>query len=437
MISAAELEALQAENQSLLEFLYLCPVGLMQIDGAGRIELANPLSAQVLMPIAKSPIIENLFDLLEPCAPDLRNLVTDFREPRGTVFENRRIIVDQSDVMNPHVLACSVIKIDDGRFMAVVSDISRQVADERRLKQADAWFSAIMTGVNDFALLSLDANGRINGWNESGVRQTGFADREVLGRTLNLFYTPEDAIEGRALEQIEHARREGWHIDEGWRKRKDGSRYWCQSLVSALEENRGDIIGFSVVLRDVTESKVSGDELRRLLVTDHLTGVANRARFFELGEAEEARWRRFGRPLSALMLDADYFKRINDTHGHAMGDLVLKKLAEAAQEVLRATDVIGRLGGEEFGILLPGLDLESAHLVGERVRSAIERLRVRAEGCEVAFTVSIGVATMGGAVDSVGRLLKHADRALYAAKRNGRNRVEMPSDTDAAATEAA
>ncbi len=423
MMTAAELEALQAENQSLLEFLYLCPVGLMQIDGTGRIELANPLSAQVLMPIAKSPIIENLFDLLEACAPDLRNLVTDFREPRGTVFENRRIIVDQSDVMSPHVLACSVIKIDDGRFMAVVSDISRQVAQERRLKQADAWFSAIMTGVNDFALLSLDATGRINGWNESGVRQTGFADREVMGRTLNLFYTPEDAIEGRALEQIEHARREGWHIDEGWRKRKDGSRYWCQSLVSALEEDKGEIIGFSVVLRDVTESKVTGDELRRLLITDHLTGVANRARFFELGESEEARWRRFGRPLSALMIDADHFKRVNDTHGHAAGDAVLKMLAATAQTVLRATDVVGRLGGEEFGILLPGLDLDSAELVGERLRSAVERMRVRGDGYEIACTISVGCAAMGDGVASVGALLQAADRALYAAKRGGRNRV--------------
>ncbi|KAA2237946.1 sensor domain-containing diguanylate cyclase [Salinarimonas soli] len=427
MISADELVALQAENESLLEFLYLCPVGLMQIDGTGRIELANPLSAQVLLPIAKTPVIENLFELLEASAPDLRNLVAGFAESRGTIFENRRIVVDQTDAMRPHVLACSVIKIDDARFMAVVSDISAQVAQERRLKQADAWFSAIMTGVNDFALLSLDATGRINGWNESAVRQTGFAEREVMGRTLNLFYEPEDAVEGRALEQIEHARRDGWHIDEGWRRRRDGTRFWCQSLVSALEEERGDVIGFSVVLRDVTESKVSGDELRRLLVTDHLTGVANRARFFELGEAEEARWRRFNRPLSALMLDADHFKRINDTHGHAVGDTVLKKLAAACQNVLRTTDVIGRLGGEEFGVLLPGLDLDAAQTVGERLRSAVERLHVRGEGFDVTFTVSVGCASMGGPVDNVGKLLQAADHALYAAKRGGRNRVALPA----------
>jgi diguanylate cyclase (GGDEF)-like protein/PAS domain S-box-containing protein len=423
MDPSLDLAALQAENQTLLEFLYLCPVGLMQVDGQGQVELANPLSAQILMPIAKVPVIENLFDLLGSCAPDLRNLVCDFAEPRGTVFENRRLVVDQTDAMNPHVLALTLIKVEEGRFMAVVTDISRQVAQERRLKQADAWFSAIMTGVNDYALLSLDRTGRINSWNPSGLRQTGFADKEVLGRTLNLFYSAEDAVQGKALEQVEHARRDGWHIDEGWRKRRDGSRYWCQSLVSALEEDNGEVIGFSVVLRDVTESKVSGDELRRLLVTDHLTGVANRARFFELGEAEEARWRRFGRPLSALMLDADHFKRVNDTHGHAAGDRVLKALAACCQDILRSTDVIGRLGGEEFGILLPGLDLEGAHDVGERVRRAVERMRVPVEGGEIAFTVSVGCATMGGGIDKVSTLLQAADRALYGAKRGGRNQV--------------
>jgi diguanylate cyclase (GGDEF)-like protein/PAS domain S-box-containing protein len=423
MDPALDLAALQAENELLLDFLYLCPVGLMQVDGQGSVALANPYSAQILLPIAKSPVIENLFDLLEACAPDLRNVVADFAESRGTVFEQRRLVVNQVDAMNPHVLALSLVKIDADRYMAVLSDVSRQVAQERRLKQADAWFSAIMTGVNDFALLSLDRTGRINGWNPSGQRQTGFLDKEALGRTLNLFYLPEDAIQGKALEQVDHARRDGWHIDEGWRRRKDGSRYWCQSLVSALEEERGEVIGYSVVLRDVTESKVTGDELRRLLITDHLTGVANRARFFELGESEEARWRRFGRPLSALMIDADHFKRVNDTHGHAAGDAVLKMLAATAQTVLRATDVVGRLGGEEFGILLPGLDLDSAELVGERLRSAVERMRVRGDGYEIACTISVGCAAMGDGVASVGALLQAADRALYAAKRGGRNRV--------------
>ncbi|HYF55217.1 MAG TPA: diguanylate cyclase [Salinarimonas sp.] len=423
MDPSLDLAALQAENQTLLEFLYLCPAGLMQVDARGTVELANPLAAQILMPIAKTPVIENLFELLEACAPDLRALVADFAEPRGAVFENRRLVVDQSDAMNPHVLSLTVIKVEEGRYMAVLTDISRQVAQERRLKQADAWFSAIMTGVNDFALLSLDATGRINAWNPSGERQTGFPEREVLGRTLNLFLLPEDAVQGRALDQIEHARRDGWHIDEGWRRRRDGSRYWCQSLVSALEEEGGEVIGFSVVLRDVTEGKVTGDELRRMLVTDHLTGVANRARFFELAASEEARHRRLDRPLSALMIDADHFKRINDTYGHATGDAVLKALAQACGDTLRSTDILGRLGGEEFGVLLPGLDIEGARTVAERLREAAEGLRVPVEGGVVAFTVSVGCATMDNATGSVAALLQAADRALYAAKRGGRNQV--------------
>lgn len=417
------LSELQAENESLLEFLYVCPVGLARIALDGTVEMMNPHAAQILLPIAKSPVIQNLFTVLEGCAPEIRNRIESFPESRGTVFEGHRIHVGAVNDREPVILSCTVIKLDSQRLMVVISDISRQVAQERRLRQTEAWFSAILSGVNDFALLTLDANGRIDGWNASGLRQTGYSAPEVLRRTLNLFYYPDEAIQGRALQQVDLARRDGWHIDEGWRRRKDGSRYWCQSLVSALKEDDGRVTGFSVVLRDVTERKSNGDELRKLLTTDHLTGVNNRARFFELAEAEEARWTRYSQPLSGLMIDADHFKSINDEHGHHAGDAVLRALAETCRGMLRSVDVLGRLGGEEFAILLPTLDAEGALLVAERLRQEIANSRVEVDGKVLRYTVSIGCATMGGRVSNTSRLLQAADEALYQAKRSGRNAV--------------
>ncbi len=422
-------DELQAEHQLLLEFLYLCPVGLLQLDRSGAVQMANPLAVQLLMPIARTPMIGNLFDLLETCAPEIRNLVDGFSQPRGIVCEGSRIFVgtagdrNRKKAMEAIVLACTIIKIDDARFMAVITDISRQVAQERRLKETESWFAAILSGVNDFALLSLDSEGRIDSWNQSGVRQTGYQDEDVIGATLSVFLCPEEQGEAREVEQVEFARRDGWHLDEGWRCRKDGSRYWCQSLVSALEEEDGAVTGFSVVLRDVTERKVSGDELRRLLTTDHLTGATNRARFFEVVEAEEARWRRFQRPLSVLMLDADHFKHINDTFGHAAGDAVLKALAEACQEELRTIDTLARLGGEEFVVLLPATDIRGAEAMAERLRAKVHDLLVRSDGHSIAFTISIGCAEMGGEINDASKLLRAADEALYEAKQLGRNRT--------------
>jgi PAS domain S-box-containing protein len=317
--AARELAEAAAENEKLLEFLYSCPVGLIEMSRAGDVRLMNPIAAQLLLPVAEPSALANLFSALEPYAPDLRFIADSFTGQRGTFCENLRVHLRQAPGTGPQVLACSLVKVEEDRYMAVLNDITEQVSQERRLREAESWFSMILAGVNDFALLSLDSMGRISAWNASGERQTGYSSRDVVGRTMNVFYFPDEAVQGRALQQVDLARRDGWHIDEGWRRRKDGSRYWCQSLVSALEEKTGEVAGFSVVLRDVTERKSDSDEIRRLLTTDQLTGVCNRARFFELGEAELARWKRFRQPLSALMIDIDHFKRINDTDGHAAG----------------------------------------------------------------------------------------------------------------------
>lgn len=416
-------DGLVDESERLLEFLYVCPVGLVEMNEAGAVSLMNPLAARLLMPIAPPSALANLFEALEPYAPDLRYMASSFADERGTVCENRRIHLRQGRSDTPEVLACSLIKIERDRIMAVLTDVTEQVAQERRLKEAESWFSMILAGVNDFALLSLDATGRISAWNVSGERQTGYVSRDVLGRTMNVFYFPDEAVQGRALQQVDFARREGWHIDEGWRRRKDGSRYWCQSLVSALEEKTGEVTGFSVVLRDVTQSKTNAEEIRRLITTDQLTGVSNRARFYELGEAELTRWKRFGQPLSALMIDLDHFKRINDTHGHAAGDEVLKQVAVALQTTLRSIDIIGRLGGEEFAILLPSIELAGAEMVAERLRRVISGLIPTFEGTAIPVTLSIGCSELSAEAADLDALLRQADRGLYSAKEGGRNRV--------------
>lgn len=169
------------------------------------------------------------------------------------------------------------------------------------------------------------------------------------------------------------------------------------------------------------------DEMQRLASTDSLTGVYNRRRFNELANREIARCKRLHEPLSLLLLDVDHFKQINDKQGHATGDLALKELCRICTQQLREVDVLGRLGGEEFAILLPATDQAKAVLVAERVRQAIAQNRMllgsEGGGGTLMFTASLGVSALDEAVPSIEALLRSADAALYRAKRNGRNQV--------------
>ena len=164
--------------------------------------------------------------------------------------------------------------------------------------------------------------------------------------------------------------------------------------------------------------------LERQASIDALTGIRNRRSFYELGEGELKRAFRYNEPLTALMVDADYFKKINDTYGHAVGDLVLKDLAKTMTETLREVDLLGRVGGEEFAVLLLQMTLPEALDVAERLRLEIAERKVSLpEGDSISFTVSIGLAMLSDQDKQLGDLFKKADFALYEAKRLGRNRV--------------
>jgi diguanylate cyclase (GGDEF)-like protein len=158
--------------------------------------------------------------------------------------------------------------------------------------------------------------------------------------------------------------------------------------------------------------------------TDELTGAASRRHFFALAQAELDRQRRYGGPLSLLMLDIDHFKEVNDTHGHRAGDRVLCRLVGVCAEIVRRVDFVGRVGGEEFAILLPETGTEQAIAVAERLRAAVSQARVvREEGPPICVTASLGVATAKEAGENLDTLYSRADTALYAAKHGGRDRV--------------
>ena len=205
---------------------------------------------------------------------------------------------------------------------------------------------------------------------------------------------------------------------------KAGTPLWLETHATPLRNDEGQITGLIGITRDITESRALHQELKFQAQNDYLTGLSNRRRFMELAEQELVRTTRYRKQLSIFMVDIDYFKKVNDTYGHKTGDVVLQQLSETLRSTLREIDVIGRLGGEEFAVLLPETALSEAAEVAERLRERVAEQEIVLEtGMPLHFTVSIGVACLQQKNSNIDMLLNLADEALYKAKEGGRNRV--------------
>ena len=420
---------IEEDYEALIQFLYLAPIGLMQTRMDGEILMVNPLCAQLLMPLACDGELSNLYVALESVAPDLRSTVQSFDNTHGMVCEGvqLRVAADSKRKLGSSILSLTLLKLDEDRLMAVLGDVTLSVQRERELRQSQAWINTIVTGLTDYALMTLDDQGRVRDWNAGVERVIGHQSGTNIGKPYSIFY-PADCMDPiGAIDRLHEADRTGWSLDEGWRQRADGSRFWGSCLIAPLQtadEGQAEERAYSLVVRDVSDQREATEAIRRSVACDHLTGLANRRSLFEACDLELQRWRHAPRPLALVLIDADHFKRINDNFGHAVGDAVLRHLAAGLSATFRAMDVVARLGGEEFVVLLPGCTEDAAAAVAQRLCQSISEQTVNVNGASVRYTVSVGVATMDAAVDGVDALIERADLAMYRAKAAGRNRVE-------------
>jgi diguanylate cyclase (GGDEF)-like protein len=167
------------------------------------------------------------------------------------------------------------------------------------------------------------------------------------------------------------------------------------------------------------------NEMDQLAKHDGLTGLINRRHFFELLNKEYQRFMRLREPFCILILDIDDFKKINDKYGHAAGDEVLRKISKALLENARTMDVVSRVGGEEFAVLCPGLDVKDAFSIGERTRIICENVSLKVDKKLVSVTTSIGITEVHQSDNDIEGIMRRADVALYSAKSNGKNQVVM------------
>ncbi|KEZ78181.1 diguanylate cyclase [Salinisphaera hydrothermalis] len=419
-----------SEEDDLLSFMYACPFGLMELDAQGNIGLINPHAMKHLLPLAGAYGVENFFSATEKYAPELRNFADSFVDSHGTICDGHRIVVDlgyNNRSRQPKVLACSLVKRGPDQLIATLSDISAQVAQEQRMRQADTWFSALIDQINDHALLTIAGDGTVLFANTSFERQTGYTAEQVIGHPLDSVLSEADSADQMTFsiaDQLALATRDGWHLFEGWEQRVNGERYWCQRLlVARAEQGDSDNPTFSMVLRDVPEPTEKTNDLIELLTRDYLTGATNRMQFHKVLKLEHTRCTTRRQPLALIILDLDDFKSLNDEHGHPAGDTVLKEVTRIGADCTPARAIFARLGGEEFALLLPEKSLHEAVDLAQTLRRRIAELKIEVPGGHIDVTASLGCAELSETDGSSDDLIRVADRRLYDAKSEGRDRV--------------
>jgi diguanylate cyclase (GGDEF)-like protein/PAS domain S-box-containing protein len=255
-----------------------------------------------------------------------------------------------------------------------------------------------------------------------GTIHIGMDFRDII-RIWGQYTGQDDAMIEQAIRRLDN--REPFSVE--YPQEIQGQNRWCLLTHTPLSNG-----GFVRTFTDTTERKRLEQELDRLSRIDSLTGALMRRAFNERLAEEIERAQRLDHPLALLVADLDHFKQVNDTRGHHVGDTALRSFIAACQDELRRYDLIGRLGGEEFALLLPDTEINAAKAAAERLREAVARYPiVDLTGDIFHVTVSIGVAQLRS-TDDADQFIQRADRALYAAKAAGRNRVccEAPSDID-------
>lgn len=291
-----------------------------------------------------------------------------------------------------------------------------------------AQLSALVEASGD-AVVGTDLDGRISVWNSGAVALHGRSSEEMLGRDLAVLVPAEHRAEhASALARV----RDGHAVApfDTERLRGDGSRFDVSLRLAPVRNRDGDVVGSAMIERDASARKEAERQLQRVAREleeeahhDPLTGLSNRRAFEAALAREAARARRAGSRLLAVLLDLDDFKRVNDTLGHAVGDIVLRDAARRMSACLRAEDVLARIGGDEFVALLPDTRLAEGRCVAERLRLAIGEQEVEASGQRFRLSASFGLTELPHDMASIEELLTLTRGALAHSKQRGKNRL--------------
>jgi len=407
--------------EALLDLFLLSPVGLVEVDESGRVEVANLAARHLLTPFTKTGSLEDLFNTLADVAPDLAARVRGFDGPRGIIVENLELLApaQHSGVF------LSLVKVNAGRIVAVATDASSLASSRGLVSRLSQRLEAVQGAVREYAIYTLDAQGVVDSWSAAAERVHQWNAGAIVGQRMTALVPPDHGGASYLEDTLTLAARNGWCEEEGYRQRQDGTTFWATTVVTALRDAAGEAVGYSVVSHDVSERRRLEERMRddASSTTDYLTGVSARRAFFDVAQSEVARARRYGQPLTMLLVDPDRFRDLVDQHGTVFANEWLRAMAWVCRQESRTTDVVGRIGGEAFGVLLPSTELSGGLVLAERIRERMARHVFGGEFAQARTTLSVGVAEVTDAITSVDGLLGAAGTAVERARQAGMNLV--------------
>ncbi len=412
------------------------------IDAAGSVEFVNPaaeaLTGWALQDIVGRPL-EEAIKLLDATSGavlhDISSLViagggNPVRSAEGAVLvarDGRRIHVDVN---------ASPIRDRDNAISGVVTifhDITERIEAEGAVRKSERFLSTVFESIHD-PFCILDRDYRIVRVNSAYARFRGQPAEALLGRVCYETYssegTPNPCVECPVTKTLSTGEP---CVIERYHPGKDGAEVWLETYTYPVLGEKGEVSRVVEYTRDITERKRGEIERSRLIKeleylsrTDRLTKLFNRGALIERLESEVERVNRYGSSLSLLLCDIDNFKPINDTYGHAEGDRALELISSILSAEVRATDIVGRHGGDEFMIILPETNIPSGREIADRIRKAVEGANFAVTtGEKLRLSLSMGLtAYIPGDVD-FNPMMKRADDALYLSKRGGRNRISV------------
>ena len=306
------------------------------------------------------------------------------------------------------------------------------------------WIMSLLQAI-DVGVIVIDREYKVQIWNTFMENHSGLRPDDVRGDTLFEFF-PEIPVDWfkHKVDSVFMLQNRAFST---WEQRPYMFRFKNYRPITGMEEFMyqnvsmiplsapdGSTEFICIVVYDVTDVALSKKELKSINCqlqeqsqTDQLTQLNNRGYWEKCLAHEYNRHLRYGDRCSLAMLDIDHFKNVNDTYGHQFGDKVLRVVAKTLTDNIRGTDIAGRYGGEEFGVILAGSDNKTSKIFAERFRKSVEALSLSSGGKKVKITVSIGLAEFSNDVDDYKELIERADKALYESKRSGRNRITIYS----------
>lgn len=438
-------------------------IGMLTVDLDSRLILAaNPAMCRMLGYSEEETIGMAIADLTYHDDPDaktdLANNIT--RTNAGPYTREKRYRRKDGSVMWGRITATRADGVDDTPLAGV--GLIENIDEERRrlnqLQAQEAEMRAVFEGAYS-AILLINADGTLRSTNPKGERMFGLPPDAMVGQPITMLFPV--AYSELVMQQLDRERA----TIEAEALGADGST--VPVIFSAVAVDHGEDEYYVAFVRDISDLKarettlmaerdrietqaielaalteqshanaakleLANQELTRLATTDTLTGILNRRMVMDRGAAEFQRQQRYGNHVGVIALDIDHFKKVNDTYGHGGGDAALRAVADACHSCLREVDAFGRIGGEEFLVVLPETDQSGAEVVAEKIRATVDALRIKHGDDTIELTISAGATVM---TDSgLEAAIDLADQALYAAKNGGRNKVVFGAPETTVAT---